>query len=158
MPDVELAIVGQGEEQVSTIRTYARDGSTLAHGGTVDFHLGRAKGARLGVEGETHHVVVQILVDVGDVVTTHGVGHTCKFCHVGRGVIELFAIGGPTGEGLEVGICLEDVFDFTLVNVVEDEVRAVIYDLHLLMIADVEGLSRLVEENTTQLRLGCQVG
>ena len=63
---------------------------------------------------------------------------------MGGAVEELAAVGGPAGEGLEVGLRFQNVFQLLFVGIVEDEVGAVVDDLNLVAVYHVEHLARLV--------------
>ena len=144
VPDVELTVVAQCEEQVAAVGADAGHRDTLAHAIAGEFQVGSAKLAGLLVEGEAHEVVAQLVVagedDVGAALGFFVLEHG----HVDGAVVELAAVGSPAGEGFEVVVCFEDVGEGVAVGIVEDEVRAVVYHFNLLGALHVEGLSGLV--------------
>ena len=144
VPDVELAVVTQCEEQVAAVGADARHGYTLSHTIAGELQLRRTEVAGLLVEGETHKVVAQLVVaGEDDVGATLGF-FALEYGSVDGTVIEFLAVGRPAGEGLKVVFCLENVGEGVGVSVVEDKVAAVVYHFYLFWPLQVEGLSGLV--------------
>ena len=144
VPDVELAVVTQGVEYVTSVGTDAGHGAALVERVAGNLHTGRTELPGSLVEGDGHEVVIYAVVMLQQGRSLEGIGYFHEAGFVGSAEIEGLAVGRPAGEGLQILGGAQDVLDLVLLGIIEKEVAGLIDDLNLLLTVDMEGLTGLV--------------
>ncbi|EJX09580.1 hypothetical protein EVA_02309 [gut metagenome] len=122
VPDMELSVVGEGEENITAVGAYPWPGGALANGVAAELYARFAEGLVGCVEVHAHQIVADLVVVGQHKVGMHRVGvlrHDGKFS---AAVKEAFAIWAPVGIGLHLVLCLEDIRQCSLVGIEEDQV------------------------------------
>ena len=154
MPDVELTVVCECEEQVVAIRREARHAGTPAQRFGIEYEAARAETAALKVEVAGVDVVVQLVVVVVEV----GIDVCVTGRVVCRDIVERAAVRAPRGERLELPGGAVDVLHGVRLDIVENEVAGIVDDLHLLGVKGVEDLPRLVDGVGDEVQRGMPGG
>ena len=154
MPDVKLAVVTEGKEQILAVGAYPGYRGTLAHSHAIHLQLRVAKLHSLLVKGYTHQIIAQLAVVVEHIVNLGRVGQRPEARHVSLAIIYLLAVGGPCGEGFHGIGSLAYVAHLMSVGIVEDEVAAIVEHLNLFKVLHVEGLTRAVAGEDNVILLG----
>ena len=141
VPDVEHAVVAEGEHQEAAVGRYAGQGDALAEAVGAEHQLAGPELVGVGVERLAVEVVLDLLGAHDDLgLVAYGVAEL----EVGTAVVDGLAVGGPAGEYLELrGVAL-DVGHLVPLHVVGNEIAGRVEHLDLVQVAGVEALARVV--------------
>ena len=149
VPDGEVAVVGEGEQEPSAVVAGAGPGEALAHLDGVEHGVDRrAEAGSLGVEGDAAEVVLLVL-EMRRILLL-AAGH----------VVERAAVGGEHGGVLAPVLRLEQRVGDDLVGrgIIDEHVALEVEHLDALVAHDVESLARLIRREGAILAARVPVG
>ena len=109
MPDVELAVFSEREEQVSLIGTDTRNTCAEAHTCTVYLQLWWSEPACLLVECHTIYIIAHRIVAFQYAINGQAIGQSFEIGYISIAIVEFLAIRSPARECLKMVVGFENI-------------------------------------------------